>query len=57
MWIIIAGTVIASMISSAVLLASLAVGKRGDEWEAQVEQPAHTPKAPRFGKPAIRATR
>lgn len=52
MWIIIAGTVIVSMISSALLLSSLAVGKRGDEWEETVEQPVAAPKAQRFGKPA-----
>ena len=59
MWIIIAGTVIASMISSVVLLASLAVGKRGDAWEGEetIEQPATAPNVQRFNKPATHASR
>lgn len=57
MWIIIAGTLIASLISSALLISALAVGKRSDEWEEPVEQPAPAPKARRFGKPATRAVR
>lgn len=51
MWIIIAGTVIASMISSVLLLSAVATGKRGDEWtEETYEQPAPAPKAQRFNK-------
>lgn len=52
MWIIIAGTVIASMISSVLLLSAVAAGKRGDDWiEETYEQPASaTAKVQRFNK-------
>lgn len=56
MWIIIAGTVIASMISCALLLSSLHVGRRGDEWEEAPEQrAAPKKKTARLNKPATHA--
>lgn len=55
MWIIIAGTVIASMISSALLLSTLNVGRRGDNW-AEASAPQTPPKkGKRFNKPATHA--
>ncbi len=55
MWIIIAGTVIASMISSALLLASLSVGKRGDDWTEASEPQVSPQKGSYFNKPARHA--
>ncbi len=55
MWIIIAGTVIASMISSVLLLASLSVGKRGDDW-AEASEPQVSPQRGKyFNQPAPHA--
>jgi hypothetical protein len=55
MWIIIAGTVIASIITSALLLSSLSVGKRGDDWSEAAVVRAAQKKNNRFGKPATQA--